>query len=270
MKDLNKNVVVITGTSSGIGKCTAEHLARCGHIVYGTSRRPESYPEPENFIMLKTDVRDELSVKMAVEEIIEKEGQIDVLINNAGYGVGGAIENTGPETVKAQFDTNFFGAYNVLHYVLPQMLRQGRGLIINMSSIGGVIGLPYQGIYSASKFALEGLTEALYKELLPRNIRVVMIEPGDFRTGFTASRQIVKALSGNDPLEASRTVIEKDEQSGRPPKKVAMLIERIIKKKHPRLRYSIGAFDQKLSVFLKKILPGRCFDSIIMKYYKVK
>ncbi|MDZ7797410.1 MAG: SDR family NAD(P)-dependent oxidoreductase [Candidatus Marinimicrobia bacterium] len=100
-------MVFITGASSGIGKCTAEHLSRKGYKVYGTSRRPESYPEPEHFFLMKADVRDELSVKMAVEEIIEKEQRIDILINNAGYGVGGAIENMDPEMVKAQFDTNF-------------------------------------------------------------------------------------------------------------------------------------------------------------------
>ncbi|MFO7840561.1 MAG: SDR family oxidoreductase, partial [Fidelibacterota bacterium] len=220
-KQPEKQVVLITGASSGIGKCTAEHLSRKGYKVYGTSRRPGSYPEPEHFFLMKADVRDELSVKMAVEEIIEKEQRIDILINNAGYGVGGAIENMDPEMVKAQFDTNFFGAFSVLHHVLPHMMKRGSGLIINMSSIGGLIGLPYQGVYSASKFALEGLTESLYKELLSSGIHVVLIEPGDFRTGFTASRELIVSKEGTDRFEESRKVIEKDEQSGRPPEKIA-------------------------------------------------
>ncbi|MBW6458003.1 MAG: SDR family NAD(P)-dependent oxidoreductase, partial [FCB group bacterium] len=185
-----------------------------------------------------------------------------------GYGIGGAIEETNPEKVEAQFNTNFFGAYRVLHAVLPQMRKQGGGLIINMSSIGGVIGLPYQGIYSASKFALEGLTEALYKELYGSGIRIVMIEPGDFKTGFTQNREIITAVDGQDRFEASRRVIEHDEQSGQDPVKIAYLVEKIMNRKDPRLRYAIGAFDQKLSILLKKILPNRLFDRIIMKYYK--
>ncbi len=261
-------VVFITGASSGIGKSTAEYLALRGYRVYGTSRRPEAWPQPERFTLLKMDVREESSVRAALDQVLAKEGRIDVLVNNAGYGIGGAIEDTSPEQVTEQFGTNFFGLYRVLHLVLKVMKQQQQGLIINMSSIGGVIGLPYQGIYSASKFAVEGLTEALYKEMITRKIRVVMIEPGDFKTGFTASREIVKPEG--DKFERSRQVIEHDEQSGQPPVKIAHLIEKIIQKKRPRLRYAIGSFDQKLSIFLKKILPNRWFDAIIIQYYKVK
>ncbi|MCK4814073.1 MAG: SDR family NAD(P)-dependent oxidoreductase [Candidatus Marinimicrobia bacterium] len=263
-------VVFVTGASSGIGKSTAKYLSQLGYVVYGTSRRPGSYPQPEHFTMLEMDVRNEMSVKETVRYIVEKEGKIDVLVNNAGYGIGGAIEDTSPKMVEEQMNTNFFGIFRVLHYVLPVMKKQEHGLIINMSSIGGVIGLPYQGIYSASKFAVEGLTEALYKELFTRNIKVVMVEPGDFKTGFTANREIITKEGKADIFEKSREVIEHDEQSGQPPIKIAYLIEKIMNKKHPRLRYSIGAFDQKLSILLKKILPDRWFDLIIMKYYKVK
>ncbi|MEA3392824.1 MAG: SDR family NAD(P)-dependent oxidoreductase [Candidatus Marinimicrobia bacterium] len=265
---LSKSVIFITGASSGIGKSTAEYLSQLGYIVYGTSRRPEAYPEPEHFKMLKMDVRDEASVKETVETIILKEGRIDVLVNNAGYGIGGAIEDTTPEIAQEQVDTNFFGVYRVQHYVLPHMKAQNSGLVINMSSIGGVIGLPYQGIYSASKFAVEGMTEALYKEFITRNIRITMIEPGDFKTGFTANREIIK--EEGDMFEKSRKVIEHDEQSGLPPIKIAKLIAKIIPMKKPKMRYAIGAFDQKLSIFLKKVLPNRLFDAIIIGYYKVK
>lgn len=262
-------VVLVTGASSGIGKSIAEYLSQKGYRVYGTSRRPESYPQPEKYALLSMDVRNPLSVRSAVESVIRDEGRVDVLINNAGYGIGGSIENTGPELAEEQFDTNFFGLYRVLHQVLPQMQKQKKGLIINMSSIGGVIGLPYQGIYSASKFAVEGLSEALYKELYGSGIDVVMIEPGDYKTAFTANRRIVETKRESDRLERAREVIEHDEQQGRSPMEIARLVEKIICKKRPRLRYPVGAFDQKLSILLKRILPARIFDRIIMKYYKV-
>ncbi len=218
--------------------------------------------------MLQMDVRDEASVKSAVDKIIENEGKVDVLLNNAGYGIGGAIEDSTPKMAEDQMDTNFFGLYRVQHHVLKQMIKQDSGLIINMSSIGGVIGLPYQGLYSASKFAVEGMTEALYKEMKNQNIKVCMIEPGDFKTGFTASRENIK--SKDDKLEKAREVIENDEQGGKSPIMVAKLVARIIRRKNPKLRYVTGAFYQKITIFLKKVLPNKWFDAIIAGYYKVK
>ena len=219
--------------------------------------------------MIQMDVRDTASVKGAIAHIVEKEGHIDVLVNNAGFGIGGAIEDISTDRAKALFDTNFFGICRVLQEVLPVMKRQAEGLIINMSSIGGIIGLPFQGIYSASKFAVEGLSEALYKELFSTDVNVVLIEPGDFKTEFTANRQNIKTENNADDFQRSLTVIEHDEQNGQPPLKIAYLIEKIINTHNPRLRYAVGAFDQKLSLFLKRILPNRWFDQIIMSYYKL-
>jgi NAD(P)-dependent dehydrogenase (short-subunit alcohol dehydrogenase family) len=220
--------------------------------------------------MINMDVRDTDSVTGAIAHIVEKEGGIDVLINNAGVGIGGAIEDTSTQMAKALFDTNFFGIYRVLQQVLPVMRQQSKGLIINMSSIGGLIGLPFQGIYSASKFAVEGLSEALYKELSSSGIRVVLIEPGDFKTEFAANRQHITQKNNADHFQSTMAVIERDEQNGQPPLKIAYLIEKIIKTPNPRLRYAVGAFDQRLSLFLKRILPNRWFDQIIMSYYKLK
>ncbi|MBF0257498.1 MAG: SDR family NAD(P)-dependent oxidoreductase [Desulfamplus sp.] len=265
----SSKVVLITGASSGIGKCTAEYLATKGYTVYGTSRHPESCPEIKNGFMIKMDVRDTASVKEAIAHIIEKEGHIDALVNNAGVGIGGAIEDTSTDMVKSLFDTNFFGICRVLQEVLPVMKRQSEGLIINMSSIGGMIGLPFQGIYSASKFAVEGFSEALYKELFSTGIKVVLIEPGDFKTEFTANRQNIKTEKNKDDFQHALNVIEHDEQNGQPPLKIACLIEKIINTPKPRLRYAVGAFDQKLSLFLKRILPNRLFDQIVMSYYKM-
>jgi short-subunit dehydrogenase len=269
-KQTSSKTVLITGASSGIGKCTAQYLATKGYQVYGTSRRPESCPGPENVFMIKMDVRDTASVTQAIAHIVEKQGHIDVLINNAGFGIGGAIEDTSTEMAKALFDTNFFGIYRVLQQVLPVMRQQSQGLIINMSSIGGIIGLPFQGLYSASKFAVEGLSEALYKELSTSAINVVLIEPGDFKTEFCANRQHIKPENNADCFQRAMNVIECDEQNGQPPLKIAHLIERIINTPHPRLRYAVGAADQKLSVFLKKIVPNRWFDRMIILYYKLR
>lgn len=269
-KPASSKIVLITGASSGIGKCTADYLATKGYTVYGTSRRPESCPGTKNGSMIKMDVCDTASVKGAIAHIVGKEGHIDVLVNNAGVGIGGAIEDTSTDMVKALFDTNFFGICRVLQEVLPVMKQQGKGLVINMSSIGGIIGLPFQGIYSASKFAVEGFSEALYKELSSTGIKVVLIEPGDFKTEFTANRQNIKTENNADDFQRSLNVIEQDEQNGQPPLKIACLIEKIINTPKPRLRYAVGAADQKLSIFLKKILPNRWFDQIIMSYYKLK
>ncbi|MDT8380506.1 MAG: SDR family NAD(P)-dependent oxidoreductase [Desulfotignum sp.] len=261
---------MITGASSGIGKCTAVYLAARGYQVYGTSRHPESCQEIKNGCMINMDVRDTGSVKKAIAHVVKKEGHIDILVNNAGVGIGCAVEDTSTEMAQALFDTNFFGICRVLQEVLPVMRRQSKGLIINMSSIGGIIGLPYQGIYSASKFAVEGLSEALYKELSLSAINVVLIEPGDFKTEFTANRQTIKTNHHAEQFQRTMTVIEKDEQAGQPPLKIAHLIEKIINTPNPRLRYAVGAPDQKFSLFLKKILPNRWFDQIIMSYYQLK
>lgn len=266
--DPSSTIVFITGASSGLGKGTAEYLANKGYTVYGTSRHPEKSPKPEKYSMLKMDVTDEASVQEAVSEIVRKEGKIDVLLNNAGYGIGAAIEDSTPKMAEEQMNTNFFGLYRVQYHVLKQMIAQNKGLIINMSSIGGVIGLPYQGLYSASKFAVEGMTEALYKEMRNRNIHICMIEPGDFKTGFTANRENIS--SGNEKIEKAKSVIEHDEQSGKSPLMLAKLVAKIINKRKPKLRYVTGAFYQKITVFLKKILPNRWFDALIAGYYKVK
>lgn len=269
-KQASSKTVLITGASSGIGKCTAAYLATRGFRVYGTSRRPESCPGIKNGFMIPMDVRDTASVKDAIAYIVKKEGHIDTLVNNAGVGIGGTVEDTSTEMAQALFDTNFFGICRVLQEVLPVMRQQSKGLIINMSSIGGIIGLPLQGIYSASKFAVEGLSEALYKELSMSAINVVLIEPGDFKTEFSVNRQTIKTNHHADQFQRTMTVIENDEQNGQPPMKIAHLIEKIINTPNPRLRYAVGAPDQKLSIFLKKILPNRWFDQIIMSYYQLK
>jgi len=266
-------VILITGASSGIGRACALYLSSFGHHVYGTSRRAEFPGETASFpVMIPMDVTSEESVSKAVRFILEKEGRIDVLINNAGYGLAGAVEDTTYEEALQQFETNFFGAHRVIKHVLPSMRERKSGMIINISSIAGLIGLPFQPFYSASKFALEGLSEALMHEVKPFNIKVVLVEPGDLKTEFTDRRTIAK-LGLHSPyteqMKITLAVAERDERQGAPPEEVARTIARIISSTNPKPRYRTGPFYEKLAVFLKRLLPERVFLWAIRKYYRI-
>lgn len=266
-------VILITGISSGFGQRSAQFLAKQGHKVYGTVRKEsESYG---NITTLKMDLTDSGSIRSAVRTIIEREGRIDVLINNAGMHTGGPIETMPPDNVKLQIDTSFIGMVTLTQEVLPVMRKNGGGKIINISSIGGLMGLPFQAIYSASKFAVEGFTEALRMEVGKFNIRVVVINPGDFRTNNTANRRnFLNARVPGDPyenqFEATLSVIERDETKGWDPVIVAKKIVKIVECRNPRQRYIIGSLDQKLAVVLKRILPGKLFTNILGSHYKIQ
>ena len=269
---MNK-VVLITGASSGFGKATAERLSSKGYTVYGTSRKPVESATGGGIRFLVMDVRDRESVRMGVDRIVSEQGRLDVVVNNAGMGIGGSLEMATDEEIDLQMGTNFGGCVNVCQTVLPVMRKQGRGQVINLSSIGGVMGLPYQGFYSASKFAIEGFTEALAAEVKGFGIKVSMVEPGDFATNFTARRKNSEATAKSDAYGASfarsLSLIEKEENGGLRPEKLAKTIEKIIETKRPRLRYVVANLEQKLSVLLKRILPGNCMVNILRNYYKV-
>lgn len=264
-------VVLITGVSSGFGKYTSEYLASRGYRVYGTTRKDA--PELTGVTPLKMDVTQPDSIKKAVETILEKESTIDILINNAGMGIAGSIEETSHEEAALQMDTNFMGSVNMIQAVLPIMRKAGKGTIVNFSSIGGLMGLPFVAFYSASKFAIEGLSEALRMELKRFKIKVVVLEPGDFKTNFTANRIFIKAASDKSPYKDSFTrnmeTIEKDETGGMKPEYLARKVYKILQKKRPRQRYVISSFEQKLAVFLKIILPGKIFRAILEGHYKI-
>ena len=219
------------------------------------------------------DVRERESVKRGIDKMLEEIGHIDIVINNAGIGIGGAIEMTTDEEISLQMDTNFRGCVNVCQAVLPIMRRQGGGKIVNLSSIGGVMGLPYQGFYSASKFAIEGFSEALSAEVKGFNIQVTLVEPGDFATNFTARRhnseKTAKDASYGESFARSLSLSEKEENGGLRPEILAKKIERIIEKRNPRMRYVVANIEQRFSVLLKKIAPGNCFVNILRDYYKV-
>ena len=229
----NKKIVLITGASSGIGKACAEYLNNKGYQVFGTSRKISS--SSINYCkMISMDVNNDDSVKRAIEYVIKKVNNIDILINNAGFGISGAIEDTSILKAKEQFETNFFGIHRVCKEVLPYMRKQGQGCIINISSIGGILGLPFQGFYCATKFALEGWTETLRMEVKPYGINVVLIEPGDIKTSFTKSREKITASLKNSAYKENAKnaiqIVEKDEQGGPLPEKVAYILKHIINK----------------------------------------
>ncbi len=271
---MSGKVVLITGASSGIGKACAEHLARKGYQVFGTSRRAPHSPEvaPAGPTLLYMDVNDDRSVQEGVDFVLRQAGRLDAVVNNAGFGIAGAVEDTSIEEAKAQLETNFFGTFRVCRAVLPVMRAQGRGTIVNISSLGGVIALPFQGLYSASKFAVEALTEALRMEVRPFGIRVVLVEPGDTRTGFTDHRIRVAASADSvyaPFFERALRVVETDERNGAHPEAIARVVERILRHPNPAPRYRVGPFVQRLAAVLKGILPDRLFLWAIAKYYRL-
>jgi hypothetical protein len=264
-------VILITGISSGFGLAMARQLSADGHTVYGTVRREVEQLPGVHY--LRADVRDTASVQAAVEAVLQAEGRIDVLINNAGMGIGGPVEFAPEADVQLQMDTNFMGQVRFTQAVLSAMRRQGSGKILCFSSIGGVMGLPFQGFYSASKFAVEGFCEALQIEVRRHGIQVILIEPGDFSTGFTAAR--IKQLSDEaaaayPSLRQSVSSFEKDEQTGLKPEYLAKKIAKIVRCKHPKFRYVIATFIQKLSIPVKRILPARTFVKVLSLFYSVK
>lgn len=264
-------VVLLTGAASGLGRAAAEHLATRGHRVYGGDLRPDPVP---GVTMLMLDVTDEESCRQAVGKIVAEEGRLDVVVNNAGFGIAGAIEDTSLEEARSQLEVNFFGGFTMTRAALPQMRRQHYGLIVNVSSIGGVIGLPFQGLYSASKFAIEGLSEALQAEVRSFGIDVVLVEPADFATGFTAARRPVAAAGPDSPyadaFAAALGVMEADERGGSDPGLVGPLLHRIITARHPRARYLVGSRTERLAPLVKRVLPGRLFAPIIDSHYGLR
>ncbi len=265
-------VVLITGISSGFGKSIARVLSTKGNIVYGLSRK-QSEDLTGEIKVLQGDVTDMNSVKKAVSTLTGIEGRIDVLINNAGMGIAGSIEDSSPEDIQLQMRTNFIGYVNMIQAVLPSMRKQGGATIVNISSIGGIMGLPYQGFYSASKFAVEGLSEALRMELIPYKVKVIVIRPGDFRTNFTANRKPLKYSDTESAYKEQSiktlSIIGKDENGGLSPDFLAGKLAKILEKKHPCHTYIVASLEQKFAVVLKRIIPGSWFSSILSSHYGI-
>lgn len=264
-------VVLITGGSSGIGKSIGEFLQEKGFTVFGTSRNPEKIGNSV-FPLVALDVRDTNSIQKAVAEVISKAGKIDVLVNNAGVGITGPIEEIPTAEIKNHFDTNFFGPIEVMKAVLPQMRAQKSGLIINITSIAGYMGLPYRGIYSASKGALELITEALRMETKSFGIQITNVAPGDFATNIAAGRYHAPVIKGSVyEIPYGNTLKSMDEHvdSGSNPNEMAGAIYTIIQNPNPKIHYKVGAFIQKFSIVLKRVLPDKVYEKMLMNHYKL-
>lgn len=266
---MKSKIVLITGGSSGIGKAIGIYLTAKGHVVYGTTRALSNYPDFTHFELLEMDVRTPDSIELAVAELIKKEGRLDVLINNAGVGITGPLEETPNSEILNAFDTNFNGPLNVIKAILPQMRRQGKGLIINITSIAGYMGLPFRGIYSATKGALEIVTESLRMETKEFGIKVTCIAPGDFATNIASGRYHAPVVDGS-PYEKeygnTLKIMDEHVDGGGNPLDVAKLVHTIINTKEPSVHYKVGSFLQKFSIVLKRILPDTWYERLLLAY----
>jgi NAD(P)-dependent dehydrogenase (short-subunit alcohol dehydrogenase family) len=268
-------VILIVGASGGFGQAFVRRLVQDGYRVFGTSRHPKEFKTNHlktyqgSFQMLEMNVDSSLSVQKALKQVLKIAGQIDVVINSVGYSLAGSIEDTSIEEVQQTFNTNFFGIHRVCQQVIPVMRKQGEGKIINISSLIGLVGIPFQGFYAATKYALEGYTEALRLELEPFNIKVSLVEPGDFNTPLTDHRKIAKKCQQSSVYwqRFSHAIkeVEKAERKGESPEKLADLIEKIIKSPSPRLRYRIG--PSSTIIGLKPLIPEAIALRLISKYY---
>lgn len=264
-------VVLITGASSGIGKSIANYLSDKGMIVYGTSRtKKEEFSFPYRMIVL--DVLDVNSIQKAVSIIIEKEGRIDVLVNNAGMGITGSIEDTPTEEMKKVFNTNLFGVIDVMKAVLPQMRKQKSGKIINVTSIAGYMGLPFRGVYSATKGALELITEATRMEVKQFGVQIVNVAPGDFATNIAAGRYHTPVFENSaykKTYQENLDLMDSHVDGGMNPEVMAKAVFAIIENKNPKIHYKVGGFMEKFSIVLKRVLPDKMYEKLLMNHYKL-
>ena len=261
---MNK-VVIITGGSSGIGLCTAAALRDRGCKVYELSRRDS---EVAGITHIKCDITDEAQIAAAVGQVMAENGKIDILINNAGFGISGAVEFTDTAEAQRLFNVNFFGMVRMNRAVLPLMREQGGGRIVNLSSVAAPVPIPFQTYYSAGKAAVNSYTMALSNEVKPFGITVCAVMPGDIKTGFTSARQ--KSIAGDDiyggRITRSVAGMEKDEQTGMDPAKAGAFIASVALKNSRKPLYTIG-FGYKCAVFLTKILPARWLNALIGQLY---
>ena len=260
-----KKVAIVTGGSGGIGRCTAAALSRAGCRVYELSRRERP---AEGVIHLTADVTDEEQTRAAVEQVMEREGQIDILVNNAGFGISGAAEYTRTEDSHAQLELNLFGMDNATRAVLPHMRRQRKGRIVCMSSIAGILPIPFQLWYSVSKAAIIAYVLALQNEVRPFGISVCAIMPGDIASGFTDARR--KSAAGDDVyagrIERSVAVMEHDERTGMTPEYAGNFVAKYALKKSSRPLVAMG-FAYKGAAAIAKLFPRRLSNWIVGQIY---
>lgn len=265
--------ILITGASTGIGRACAQYLSGKGHEVYGTTRNIRLVEEgmPGSGIkFLYLDVTDEDSVRECISQVIKASGKVDVLVNNAGMGMAGSIEDTSYEELIHQFDTNVFGAVRVINEVLPHMRKAGNGFIINIGSVAGFISIPYQAAYSAGKAAITSMTFSLRNEIKHFGVKVCIVHPGDLKTNFTFNRKKTKASRSGSiyskRMERSIAVMERDEQNGGDPVIIAKVIEKVLNRRNPPVVVTAG-FKYKVIAFLFRIVPAKLREYIISRIY---
>ena len=266
---MNK-IVLVTGASSGIGKAISEVLASAGWTVYSVSRSAsESMSTTPGITSMAMDVTKPESVAAVVDYVIRKHGKIDAVINNAGTGFNGPAENITNDEIRSNFELNVLGAWNVSRAVLPAMRSQGDGYIISISSIAGLMGLPYRSVYSATKHALEGFMESLSMEVKRFGIHVSIIEPAEFKTSIIQNRGSAHFVDTiyRDDMERVVKQINAGVAGAAEPAIVGTCVLAILNSKHPKLRYKIAPFGTKMSVVLKRILPDRMFEKILMRHF---
>lgn len=262
------SIVVVTGASSGIGHAIALGLSKSGHKVYGISR---SKVHDKDIRSIQADVTDLDGIRQAFTDIFEIEGKIDVLINNAGMGISGSLEGTTTEDAMKILDVNIMGVFNTIKVVLPLMRASNGGKIINISSVASRLAIPFQAFYSASKAAVNAMSDALRIEVSPFGIQVCSVMPGDIRTGFTKNRRKNEDdhESYGERVRKSVAVMEHDEENGMDPEKAASVVKRLIKRKRMPYYKTIG-FKYKLFVFLDKMLPARLVGFVVGILYGFK
>lgn len=259
--------MLVSGASSGIGKATCQRLAAKGYRVYGGSR---SQPGATQWSEVVLDVCDDASTDAAVQEVLVREGRLDALVHCAGISVAGSIEDVTASEAQHQFETNYFGTVRMVRAVLPAMRGARAGRILVIGSIGGLIGLPFLGHYSASKFAIDGFMQALRMEIKPFGIDATVVHPGDFSTAI-ADRQLCGVNTGSQSaygaFQATIDRYEKAVKDGRSPDIVAAAIEGLLRRRHLPVRRIVGSPMERVAVRLRSVLPSRAFEFIIRKNY---
>lgn len=263
----NGKIILVTGSSSGIGKACCEQLSKSS-IVYGASRT-ETHSDAWTY--LRIDITSSESISAAIEAIISAHGRLDALIHCAGSSLAGPIEETSEDEALVQFNTNYFGTLRMLRNVLPIMRAQNSGTIIIIGSIGGIIALPFQAHYSATKFALDGMVTALRTEVRPFNIHACVLHPGNFKTALNENRTRAKSVAPHSPylaaFERAANFYASEEISAPSPAIVARKVEQILTQARPRVRYIVGSPLERLGVFAKRALPSSLFELAIRLFY---
>jgi NAD(P)-dependent dehydrogenase (short-subunit alcohol dehydrogenase family) len=268
-------IVLVTGASSGIGRAAAELFAQRGYVVYGTSRqgRYEAIgPQGAAFKLLPMTLQDETTVQAAVQYVLDRHGRIDILVNAAGSGIAGAIEETSADEAQQQFDVLFFGVVRVLGHVLPAMREAGGGLVINVGSVAAFFPLPFQGMYSAAKAALFSMTCALRAEMKPFGVKFCQVEPGDTKTNFTARRVLTKksrSTAYGTSLLRALYEMERSEMAGKEPARYAEAIVKAAQMKNPPARICPD-FQYRALRVISNILPWRVAEKALIAMYLTK